>query len=1118
MIRKIILLLLCHMTRYTAFAQNVIISVKLLFVSGLFMSSKVTSQFRQRTLAFLSLLLAIIGFHGHEVKAQTSGYTWKNVAIGGGGFVSAIIPSKTQQNLVYARTDVGGAYRWDASTSSWIPLTDWVSDDQVGYLGVESLALDPNNPARLYMLVGIGYFNDGRTAILRSNDYGNSFTITEVTSQFKAHGNGMGRQTGEKLVVDPNNSNILYCGTRWNGLFRSTDAGATWSRLSSLDVTTTPNENGISFVVLDGSSVSGGATQRIIVGVSRSGSTNLYRSDNGGQSFSAVSGATTTFMPHRAALAGNGNLYVTYGNGAGPNGHGSQPEPMDNGQIWKYNISTGAWTNITPAGYNRAFGGISVDPNNPNRLVASTTNTYFFQYRNTNNGNDVWGDRMFLSTDGGSSWVDVVNRGFTLDTDGVTWIYGHSIHWAGSIEFDPFNTERVWITSGNGIFVNDNISSGGTWRFAVKGLEETVPLGLESIPNGGPVISVIGDYTGFRHTNPDQYAPIHNPQIGTTTGLAVAGQTTSKIVRVGNAMYYSTDMGVTWTQSNMNGSYGKLALSANGNTVLHSPQQSSTTYRSTNNGSSWSAVSGLSFNEAQPVGDPVNSNKFYAYNQETGAVMVSTNGGLSFAQASSVASWGSKVIRVAPGMEGHVWIALNGGGLARSTNSGSSFSTISGVSNCGAVGFGVAAAGANYPTIYIWGTVNNVRGVFRSTDQGASWVRVNDDAHEYGGPGNGQFVRGDMNVFGRVYMSTAGRGIVYGDPAGCTPTAITPYVQVNGGTWQQTASASLSAGGSVMFGPQPTTGGSWSWSGPNGFSATTREVFISNIQANQAGNYVATYTNSGGCQSTQTFSVTVSSVATGSILRQYWTGISGTAISNLTSNANYPNNPTGSGQLTSFECPTNWADNYGTRVRGYIHPGASGSYTFWVAGDDNTELYLSTSDNPANASRIAYVSGWTNSREWNKYSTQQSAAINLVAGQKYYVEVLHKEAAGGDNVAVAWQGPGITQQVIAGSYLSPFVTGTSANSTAITSSDVDMNGDAISLYPNPATKGRFTILLPEITENAVVQIYDNLGRMLYEKVAKGNNRIEIDARLKTGLYHVRINSNGCSFAKKLIVK
>jgi xyloglucan-specific exo-beta-1,4-glucanase len=578
-------------------------------------------------------------------------------------------------------------------------------------------------------------------------------------------------------------------------------------------------------------------------------------------------------------------------------------------------------------------------------------------------------------------------------------------------------------------------------------------------------------------------------------------------------MYYSTDMGVTWTQCNLNGTQGKVALSANGNTILHAPKDTNLTYRSINNGSTWSLVSGLNFRNALPVGDPVNSNKFYAYNQESGAVMVSTDGGSSFSQATTISTWGSKVIRLAPGREGDVWIALNNGGLARSTNSGQSFSTITGVSNCGAVGFGVAAAGANYPTIYIWGTVNNVRGVHRSTDQGVSWVRVNDDTHEYGGPANGQFVQGDMNVFGRVYMSTAGRGIVYGEPA-CTPSTITPYVQVNGGTWQQAANATVASGGSVMFGPQPTTGGSWSWSGPNNFSATTREILLSNIQVTQAGNYVATYTNSGGCQSRQTFTVTV----TGSILRQWWTGISGTAISDLTSNSNYPNNPTGSGQLTSFEAPTNWADNYGTRIRGYIHPTASGSYTFWIAGDDNTELYLSTSDNPASATRIAYVNGWTNSREWNKYSTQQSAAINLVAGQKYYIEVLHKEGSGGDNIAVAWQGPGITQQVIAGNYLSPFIPGAGGARMSTQVNINTINEDAFSLYPNPANAGRFTILLPEASDNAVIKIYDNLGRMVYAKNAKGGNRIAIDAQLKAGLYHVRINSKGVSFTRKLFVK
>ncbi|MCU7550206.1 T9SS type A sorting domain-containing protein [Chitinophagaceae bacterium LB-8] len=86
---------------------------------------------------------------------------------------------------------------------------------------------------------------------------------------------------------------------------------------------------------------------------------------------------------------------------------------------------------------------------------------------------------------------------------------------------------------------------------------------------------------------------------------------------------------------------------------------------------------------------------------------------------------------------------------------------INSVTACSAVGFGKTATGASYPTIYIWGTISGVEGLYRSTNQGVSWTRINDDAHEWGGPGNGQFVVGDMNTYGRVYMSTAGRGIVY---------------------------------------------------------------------------------------------------------------------------------------------------------------------------------------------------------------------------------------------------------------------------------------------------------------------------------------------------------------------
>lgn len=1033
------------------------------------------SNLRWRHFQVLALFLLI----SFQSFSQSESYNWKSVAIGGGGFVSGIITSKTQSGLIYARTDVGGAYRWDGANSRWIPLLDWVSDDEVGYLGVESLAIDPSNPSRLYMLVGISYFNNGKTAILRSTDYGNTFSITDVTSQFKAHGNGMGRQNGEKLIVDPNNANILYCGTRWNGIFKSTNGGVNWSRLSGLDVTTTPNENGVSFVVADGSSVSGGATQRIFAGISRTGS-NFYRSDNGGQTFTAVSGGPTSLMPQRAVLASDGNLYITYANGAGPSGHWSLPEPSDTGQIWKYNVASGSWTNVTPSGVTYAFGGISVDPGNPSRLIASTINTWASQ-------GGSWGDRFYLTTNGGASWTDVVSRGFSMDPNGITWISGKAIHWTGSIEFDPFNTQKVFVTSGNGLFVNENINAtAGVWKFLVAGLEETVPLGLVSIPNG-PLVSVIGDYDGFAHSNPSQYAPIHSPSMGTTTGLALGG---SKLLRVGNSMYYSTNQGTSWTPCTINGTKGQVAVSSDGNVFLHCPESSSTTYRSTNNGSSWSTVSGLSISDARPVADPANANKFYAYNPSNGAMLVSTNSGSSFSSSGTTASGGSKVIRPAPGREGHLWVALNDGGLSRSTNSGQSFSTISGVTYCAAVGFGKEASGSSYPAIYIWGTVNGVRGVYRSTNEGASWVRVNDNAHEYGGPGNGQFIVGDMNVYGRVYMSTAGRGIVYGEPGACTPTAITPYMQVNG-TWAQTSSATVASGATVILGPQPTSGGSWSWSGMA--SGTSRQV---TLNPTSSGTATATYTNASGCQSTQVFTITVSGGST----TNYVT-IANRATGLMIDGMGRTSAGSACGQYASSG---SWNQMWTLET--------SGSYVY--IKNRNTGLYLDGRGNTTNGS---FVGQWTSSTS-NNLQWQQEAAGNYVKLRNrttgLYLDGMGRTTNGED--LGQWSSSTSNNQQWTITTVSS--SGRSATSNQAEVLSIEESGSEVSLSPNPFTTGiRISVPDPKVIRS--IKMVDVTGKQV-EVIEHEDIKTEqtMGTRLNPGLYVVEINSFRSRKSFKVIKK
>ncbi|GAB4423474.1 MAG: hypothetical protein OHK0039_40060 [Bacteroidia bacterium] len=159
----------------------------------------------------------------------------------------------------------------------------------------------------------------------------------------------------------------------------------------------------------------------------------------------------------------------------------------------------------------------------------------------------------------------------------------------------------------------------------------------------------------------------------------------------------------------------------------------------------------------------------------------------------------------------------------------------------------------------------------------------------------------------------------------------------------------------------------------------------------------------------------------GSIVREYWTGISGSDVASLTGNGAYPDHASGSSTLTSFTGPTNTADNYGTRVRGYLLPPTSGNYSFWVTGDDEIQLWLSTDASPGNATQVCHIPGHTGTSEFTKYSTQHSATIALTGGVSYYIELLHKEGGGGDHFAVYWDGPGIASRtLIDAAYLAPW--------------------------------------------------------------------------------------------------
>ncbi len=202
----------------------------------------------------------------------------------------------------------------------------------------------------------------------------------------------------------------------------------------------------------------------------------------------------------------------------------------------------------------------------------------------------------------------------------------------------------------------------------------------------------------------------------------------------------------------------------------------------------------------------------------------------------------------------------------------------------------------------------------------------------------------------------------------------------------------------------------------------------------------------------------------GTISYQKWNNINGTAVVNLTSNANYPNSPSSSGTRTLFEMPNNQGNNFGLRMKGYICPPTTGNYIFWIASDDNSELWLSTNSSTANKIKIAYHTGFTNSRQWNKYSTQKSASISLVAGQLYYVEALMKDGTSSDNLAVGWAKPGqatsAPSEVIPGNRLT-----TTAPDTQAPTAPTNLSASAI-------TQNSFTLSWTASTDNVAVTGYD----------------------------------------------
>jgi hypothetical protein len=319
------------------------------------------------------------------------------------------------------------------------------------------------------------------------------------------------------------------------------------------------------------------------------------------------------------------------------------------------------------------------------------------------------------------------------------------------------------------------------------GIEETVALDLLSPPKGAHLLTAVGDYGGAVHWDLDKPAPegsYDHPHFGNTNGLACAENKPEIIVRVGRAsnhrggghIGYSLDGGKSWQPTastpKPGSMLGHIAVSSDGTTWVWTPERSPVSF-TRDRGATWAPSQGIP-SDMRVIADRVNPLKFYAMALFDGKLFVSTDGGATFStQPLNVPDGlpkrggnrgdnrgGQDRIYAAPGREGDLWLAAFNG-LYHSTNTGASFVRLGGVSEIHGFGFGQAAPGAGYPALYLIGVMEGVRGIFRSDDTARSWVRINDDQHQWGLL---LHITGDPKQYGRVYVGTHGRGTLYGDP------------------------------------------------------------------------------------------------------------------------------------------------------------------------------------------------------------------------------------------------------------------------------------------------------------------------------------------------------------------
>ena len=721
-----------------------------------------------------------------KLSAFSQSWDWKSVNLQGMGYVTGLVihpNTAIAPNLIYARTDVGGVYRFDSAKNSWIQLLDMIPMGRELEYNVESVAVDPNSADNVYIAVDGYTWGDLAGEVYSSSDKGKSWKATGLKSKnVYIAGNDLYRGgTGERLMVDPNNSKILYFASRKDGLWKYD--GTSWNKVSGglpqnttycRDLYGTCHFPGLTFVLFDkNSGTVNGATKRIYVGnhdlTNNTGG--VWMSNDAGASWTQIGFDKNTT---RATLGGDGTLYVSFG--------GSEHDWNGPGAVRRYNTD-GSWKDISPA-TNITFTGIAVDPSNPNTIMV--TSHYAVMFRSANKG-DNWSS---------------VNKTYS---NAPSYFPSKWYEWGtAALVIDPNNTKKVWATNGFAVTsTNDITSSSSTWFPVMQNFEEMCGNIIKTPPvqEGAALFTGGGDMGGFVHTDktviPTSRIDNTTDDLYWLTGMDYSQKQPSNIAYVGFNEYnhssmgaYSSDNGKSWTKfaTNPAGKAGVIALSAtNPTNMVWAPNGNSVAPHFTKDkGLTWTKCNSLpnytfhrqvdNWGGQTLASDRVNGSKFYYLSQGANnnkSFWVSTDGGQNWSSTAAQFQGNpfsvNPMMKVHPYKEGDIWLSFKQANskLFHSTDGGNSFSVVNSVNVCNNITFGKGDSN-DKPYIFIHGRVGEVAkdGIYKSGDLGLTWELISiPDELQFGNP---TYMEGDLREKDLVYIANGCRGFVYGQPNAIT--------------------------------------------------------------------------------------------------------------------------------------------------------------------------------------------------------------------------------------------------------------------------------------------------------------------------------------------------------------